>query len=55
MLPSQFAAVLPAEKRPWKHTKSATFRTGVTVLPSSDGKVLRFRDADGFAVEVRGV
>jgi catechol 2,3-dioxygenase-like lactoylglutathione lyase family enzyme len=28
---------------------------GVTVLPSTDGKVLRFRDADGFAVELRGV
>ena len=27
---------------------------GVTVLPST-GNVLRFRDADGFAVELRGV
>src|SRR5262245_42215034 len=28
---------------------------GVTVLPSSGGSVLRFRDADGIAVELRGV
>jgi hypothetical protein len=28
---------------------------GVTLLPSNDGKVLRVRDADGFAVELRGV
>ena len=28
---------------------------GVTVLPSASGNVLRFRDADGFAVELRGV
>jgi hypothetical protein len=28
---------------------------GVTVLPSSGGNVLRFRDADELAVEVRGV
>jgi catechol 2,3-dioxygenase-like lactoylglutathione lyase family enzyme len=28
---------------------------GVTVLPSTSGNVLRFRDADGFAVELRGV
>ncbi len=28
---------------------------GVTVLPSTGGKALRFRDADGFSVELRGV
>jgi len=28
---------------------------GVTVLPSTGGNSLRFRDADGFAVELRGV
>jgi catechol 2,3-dioxygenase-like lactoylglutathione lyase family enzyme len=28
---------------------------GVAVQPSSSGNVLRFRDADGFAVELRGV
>ena len=28
---------------------------GVTVLPSTDANVLRFRDADGFSVELRGV
>ena len=28
---------------------------GVTVLPSTDAKQLRFRDADGFTVEIRGV
>jgi catechol 2,3-dioxygenase-like lactoylglutathione lyase family enzyme len=28
---------------------------GVTVLPSSDENLLRFRDGDGFAVELRGV
>jgi catechol 2,3-dioxygenase-like lactoylglutathione lyase family enzyme len=28
---------------------------GVTVLPSTGGNVLRFRDADGIAVELRGV
>lgn len=28
---------------------------GVTVLPSTDEKLLRFRDADGVAVELRGV
>ena len=28
---------------------------GVMVLPSTGGNVLRFRDADGFAVELRGV
>ena len=28
---------------------------GVSVLPSTGGNVLRFRDADGFAVELRGV
>jgi catechol 2,3-dioxygenase-like lactoylglutathione lyase family enzyme len=28
---------------------------GVAVLPSTGGNVLRFRDADGIAVEVRGV
>jgi hypothetical protein len=28
---------------------------GVTVLPSTDRNVVRFRDADGIAVEVRGV
>jgi len=27
----------------------------VTLLPSTDEKLLRFRDADGFAVEIRGV
>jgi catechol 2,3-dioxygenase-like lactoylglutathione lyase family enzyme len=28
---------------------------GVMVLPSTGGNILRFRDADGFAVELRGV
>jgi hypothetical protein len=28
---------------------------GVMVLPSTDKKGLRFRDADGFVVELRGV
>ena len=28
---------------------------GVTVLPSTGGNALRFRDADGFSVELRGV
>jgi hypothetical protein len=28
---------------------------GVKVLPSTDKKGLRFRDADGFVVELRGV
>ncbi len=28
---------------------------GVTVLPSTGKNVLRFRDADGFSVELRGV
>jgi catechol 2,3-dioxygenase-like lactoylglutathione lyase family enzyme len=28
---------------------------GVSVLPSTDENLLRFRDADGFAVELRGV
>jgi catechol 2,3-dioxygenase-like lactoylglutathione lyase family enzyme len=28
---------------------------GVTALPSTDGNVLRFLDADGMAVEIRGV
>jgi hypothetical protein len=28
---------------------------GVTVLPSNGGNVLRFRDTDGIAVELRGV
>ena len=28
---------------------------GVTVLPNTDGNVVRFRDADGFEVELRGI
>ena len=40
----------------WLYDMSLQLHSGaVTVLPSTGNDLLRFRDADGFVVELRGV